>query len=103
MSSSPILIAVLGLLGLPGVTSIVVGLIRKASDVGGVDPRAIVWLVSAVVTAAILATTGGASLPTFGGDPIAFVGLWLGWLTANAKAAEAVYDILLARLLPTPA
>lgn len=103
MSSSPIVIALLGLLGLPGVTSIVVGLIRKASEVGGIDPRAIVWLVSAVVTAAVLVTAGGAGLPTFTGDPISFVGLWLGWLTANAKAAEAVYDILLARLLPTPA
>lgn len=100
MESSPILIALLGLLGLPGATSLAVTLVRKISDATGTDPRAIVWLVSAVVTAVILVTMGGGGVPTFTGDPVAFVAAWGAWLTVNAKAAEAVYDILLARLLP---
>jgi len=101
---SPIVIALLGLLGLPGATSLVVTLIRKISDATGTDPRGIVWVVSAIVTGVILVTSGDAVLPGSTGDPVAFVGAWLAWLTMNARAAEAVYDLLLARLgLSAPA
>ncbi len=98
MDSNPILIAVVALLALPGVTSLAVAGIRSVSDALNIDPRGVVWLVSALVTVVIMASGTAEALPSFTGDPVSFVAAWLAWLTVNARAAEGVYDVLLSKL-----
>ncbi len=102
IESSPILLAVIALLGVPGVTSLVVGLIRAASTVAGVAPETVVYVVSLALTA-VIAFAAGDALPGLGDSGPATVAAWIAWATVNAKAAQAVYDILLSKLLPAPA
>lgn len=99
IENSPIIVAILAILALPGVTSMVTSAIRKVSDATGIKPEAIVYAVSLAVTGAILATTG-LDLPGIGDSPTATVGLWLAWATANAALARTVYEILHPRLVP---
>ena len=98
IESSPIIVAFLALLALPGVTSGVTGLIRGVSDATGIKPEAIVYLVSLAVTGAILATTGLA-LPVWADNPTVYVGAWIAWATANAALARTVYEILHPKLV----
>lgn len=100
MESNPIIVALLALLALPGATSLLVSLIRKASDASGVKPEVIVYVASLAVTGLLLAT-GTVALPAWTGDPTAYVGAWLVWGTANAELARRVYELLWQRLAPT--
>ena len=102
IESSPILVALLALLALPGGTSLVVSLIRRASDAAGVDPRVIVYVASLAVTG-LLILTGTVTLPSWAGDPSTYVAAWIGWGTVNAELARRVYELLLSKLTPTPA
>jgi len=102
MDSNPIIVALLALLALPGATSLLVSLIRKASDASGVKPEVIVYVASLAVTGLLLAT-GTVDLPTWTGDPTAYVGAWLAWGTVNAELARRVYELLWQRLGQAPA
>lgn len=102
LESSPIIVALLAMLALPGVTSLVTSTIRRASDSLGIDPRVIVYTASLVVTGVLL-VTGTVEFPAFDGDPAAFVGAWLVWGTTNAELARRVYELLLSRLTTTEA
>lgn len=97
MESNPIIIALLAILALPGVTSLVVSAIRKASDSTGIDPRVIVYAISLVVTGALV-FTGAVDIPAFSGDPGAYILAWLTWATVNAELARRVYELLLSKV-----
>lgn len=102
MDSNPIIVALLALLALPGATSLLVSLIRKASDASGVKPEVIVYVASLAVTGLLLAT-GAVALPAWSGDPTTYVAAWLGWGVANAELARRVYELLWQRLGQAPA
>ena len=97
MEQSPIIVAVLALLALPGVTSFIVSVIRKATDAGGVKPEVIVYVASLAVTG-MLVLSGTVDLPAWGGDPSSFVAAWIAWGTVNAELARRVYELLWQRL-----
>lgn len=103
MLENPILVFVVAVLAVPGVTSLLTSAIRWLADNAGIPPRVSVYVASIALTGAVLATGGGGALPSFDGNPVAFVSAWLAWATVNARAAEAVYDLLLSKLpgLPT--
>jgi len=98
IESSPIIVAALALLALPGVTSVATSAIRTVSDASGVNPRVIVYVLSLVITGAVL-VTGGVDLPAFVDDPTAYVGAWIAWASANAGLAKTVYEIFHPRLI----
>lgn len=99
--SSPIVVAVLALLALPGVTSALASLIRKASDSLGINPRVPVYVAALILTGVIVATGGLGSLPALAGDPAALVGAWLAWAVATAEIARRLYELLWERV-PVP-
>lgn len=99
LEQNPIIVAVLALLALPGVTSFITSLLRRATDAGGVRPEVVVYVASLAVTGLLL-LTGGLELPAWTGDPVALVGSWLAWGTANAELARRVYELLWQRLTP---
>jgi hypothetical protein len=72
-------------------------LIRKLSDALRVDSRVIVYIASLAITGLLL-WLGKESLPQWAGDPAAYVGLWLAWLTINAELARRVYELALEKL-----
>lgn len=93
----PIIVALLAVLALPGVTSLVVSAIRKASDVAGIKAEVIVYVASLLVTGALV-LSGTVDLPAFAGDPAAYALAWIAWATANAELARRVYELLWQRL-----
>lgn len=97
IEQNPIIVAVLAALALPGATSLVVSVIRKASDALSVDPRVIVYVASLGITG-LLVANGVTPFPALGGDPSAMVGEWIVWGTANAELARRVYELLLSKL-----
>ena len=99
IESSPIIVAILALLALPGVTTIATSVIRSASDAIGVNPRVVVYVLSLVVTGLVL-ITGGAELPAWVDDPTAYVGSWIVWASANAGLAKTIYEIFHPKLVP---
>jgi hypothetical protein len=100
LEQNPIIVAVLALLALPGVTSFIVSLIRKATDSSGVKPEVIVYVASLAVTGLLLGT-GTIDLPAWSGDPTAYVAAWIAWGGINAELARRVYELLWQRLAPT--
>lgn len=102
LEQNPIIVAVLALLALPGVTSFLVSLIRKATDAGGIRPEVIVYVASLAVTG-LLVATDTVSLPAWTGDPTGYVAAWITWGSVNAELARRVYELLWQRLAPTPA
>jgi len=102
IGSSPLIVAILALLALPGVTSLVTSVIRKASDALGIEPPVIVYVASLIVTGLLIAT-GSVTLPGWTGDPAAYIMAWLAWATVNAELARRVYELLLSKLFPSPA
>lgn len=102
VESSPIIVAILALLALPGATSAATSVVRAISDAFGVNPRVVVYLVSLAVTGLLL-VTGAVDLPAWAGDPVAFVGAWIAWAGANAGLAKTIYEILHPKLAPEPA
>ena len=101
VESSPVIVAILALLALPGATSIATTAIRTVSDGLGVNPRVIVYVLSLVITGLIL-LTGGVTLPDWAGDPALFVGALITWAGANAGLAKTVYEILHPKLVTEP-
>lgn len=95
--TNPIVVALLALLAIPGVTSALTGLLKKAKDATGIDTRVFVYAASLLVTGAIV-VTGGVTLPSLSGDPALAVGAWLAWLVANAEIARRLHEVLLERL-----
>ncbi|MBK7782378.1 MAG: hypothetical protein IPJ58_16705 [Ardenticatenia bacterium] len=99
IESSPIIVAILALLALPGVTTIATSVIRSASDAIGVNPRVVVYVLSLVVTGLVL-LSGGVDLPAWVDDPTAYVGAWIAWASANAGLAKTIYEIFHPKLVP---
>lgn len=99
LEQSPIIVALLALLALPGVTSMVTAAIRKASDAAGIGPEVIVYAASLLVTGALV-LSGTVELPAFAGDPAAYVLAWIAWGAVNAELARRVYELLWQRLTP---
>jgi len=99
---SPVLAFVLAVLAVPGVTSVVTTGLRMLSDSLGIRPAVAVYVASLAIVGAILAS-GGVELPAWTGDPVAYVGVWLAWATANAELARRVYELLLERVVPAQA
>ena len=97
MESNAVVAFVLAVLAVPGVTSLVTSVIRWVADNAGIPPKTTVYAASLVITGIVLAT-GSVDLPSWAGDPILYVGAWIAWASANAKAAEMVYDVLLSKL-----
>lgn len=102
MLDNPVMAFVLAVLAVPGVTSLLTSALRWVADNLDVPPTTTVYGASLILTGIILAT-GGVELPAWTGDPVLFVGAWIAWAGANAKAAELVYDLLLSRLFPAQA
>ena len=102
VESSPIIVAILAVLALPGVTTIVTSVIRSASDAIGINPRVIIYLTSLVITGIVL-LSGGVALPAWADDPTAYVGAWIAWTSANAGLAKTIYEIFHPKLAPEPA
>lgn len=104
MEDNPIIIAVLALLALPGATSAVAAVLRRASDTLGIDPRVAVYVAALALTGVLVATGAGGALPTAGGEPTVVVGAWLAWATATAEIARRLYELLWQRVPvePTP-
>lgn len=98
VESSPIIVAILALLALPGVTSVATSVIRTVSDAAGVNPRVVVYVLSLAITGVIL-VTGGVELPAWADDPTAYVGAWIAWASANAGLAKTVYEIFHPKLV----
>lgn len=96
---SPVVAFVLAVLAVPGVTSLVTTGLRWISDNLGVKPTVVVYVASMAIVGGILAS-GGVELPAWAGDPVAYVGVWLAWATANAELARRVYELLVERLVP---
>ena len=99
IESSPIIVAILALLALPGVTTIATSVIRSASDAIGVNPRVVVYVLSLVVTGLVL-ITGGVELPAWADDPSAYVAAWIAWSQVNAGLAKTIYEIFHPKLVP---
>ena len=57
VESSPIIVAILALLALPGVTSVATSAIRTVSDAAGVNPRVVVYVLSLAITGVILGSS----------------------------------------------
>lgn len=98
VESSPIIVAILALLALPGVTTIATSAIRTVSDAVGVNPRVVVYVLSLVVTGLVL-LSGGVDLPAWVDDPTAYVGAWIAWASANAGLAKTIYEIFHPKLV----
>jgi len=91
----PVWLAIVAFLGIPAVTSGVTGAVKIVSAYTGISPKVIVYLVSWLVTGAVIAWQG----PVIAnGDPVAVVGEWLLWTTANAELARRLYAALWERL-----
>ena len=99
IEQNPIIVALLALLALPGITSAASSIVRTVSDAFGVNPRAVVYVVSLAVTGLLL-LTGGVELPGWAGDPVTYVGAWLAWAGANAGVAKTIYELLHPKLAP---
>lgn len=95
----PIVVALLAILAIPGTTSAVASVVRTVSDAFGVNPRAVVYVVSLAVTG-VVALVVRDSLPAWAGDPTLYVGAWLAWASANAGKAKTIYELLHPRLAP---
>jgi len=95
--TNPFVIALLTLLGLPVVTSVVTTILRRVSDVSGIDPRAIVYVASVFVTIAVVLLTNP-ELPAFAGDPAVMALAWLAWVTSNAELARRLYEAVVSIL-----
>lgn len=92
---SPIWLAVLGLLGIPAVTSGLTAGIKYVASATGISPKILVYGASLIVTGLIIAAAG---LPAIVEDPTVTVGVWLGWATANAELARRLYEVLWERV-----
>lgn len=99
--SNPVIVAVLALLALPGVTSGLAALLRKASDSLGINPRVPVYVAALLLTGVLVATGAAGTLPALAGDPSALVGAWLAWAVATAEIARRLYELLWERV-PVP-
>lgn len=96
IEQSPIIVAVLALLAVPGVTSFVTGIAKSIAP--SVKPETLVYIASLLLTGLWLWQSGG-DLPGIDfGNPAASVALWLTWAKVNSSSAQAVYDLLKAAL-----
>lgn len=93
VTTQPIMVAILALLAIPAVTSGVTAILRRLTDGTGLDPRVVVYAASILITGLIVAT-GAVTLPSFDGDPSAYMLAWLAWLTANGELARRIYEVL---------
>jgi len=94
VSSSPILVFVIAFLALPGIATVLTQFLTKGGE-RGIHPKAVVYLVSLVLTGIVLVMQGDASgIPTWTGDPILFIGAWQVWTATNAEVAKAIYRTL---------
>jgi hypothetical protein len=94
---SPIILAVVAILAIPAVTSGITGLLSWITEMTGVGPKVIVYVVSLLLTGVLIAG-GGGGLPQAGDDPAAWVAAWVAWTTVNAELARRVYELLNERL-----
>ncbi len=85
----------------PGATSIVTMVIRKLSDGLAIDPPLVVYAAAAALTGLLLAS-GAVPLPEWAGEPAAYVGAWIVWLSATAEIARRLYDQLRVWTAPPP-
>lgn len=92
---SPIWLALIALLAIPGVTSAVTGVIKWLAASTGIGARVWVYVASLGITGLIVLGTG---LPTTNGDPAMAVAAWLTWATVNAELARRIYEALWERL-----
>lgn len=99
VESNPIIVALLAVLALPGFTTAAVSVIRTVSDAFGVNPRAVVYILSLVVTGLLL-LTGAVDFPSWAGDPTAYVAAWLTWAQVNSGIAKTIYELLTPKLAP---
>lgn len=99
VESSPIIVALMAVLALPGATTAAVTVIRTMSDAFGVNPRAVVYVLSLVVTGLLL-LTGTVDFPSWAGDPTTYVAAWLTWAQVNTGIAKTIYELLTPRLAP---
>lgn len=98
---NPIIVAVLSLLVVPGVVSFVVARLRRLSD-DGVKPQAVLYVVSAVLVAVAMFTSG-AKLPGIDmANPAESILVWQVFTAAFTKYTGILYDVLLSRFWPTP-
>lgn len=86
----------------PGATSLITALVRRASDGLGLDPSLVVYAVAVVLTGALV-VLGPVTLPEWAGDPAAYVGAWIVWAAATAEIARRLYDQLRAWTGAAPA
>jgi len=101
VSTAPIMVAILALLAIPAVTSGVTALLRKLTDSTGLDPRVVVYAASVLITG-LLVFTGAVDLPSFTGDPAAYMLAWMAWFTVNAEVARRVYELIHPIVWPEP-
>lgn len=97
MTESILVAFIASVFAVPGVTSLITSVIRKATDTIGVDPRIVVYVVAYALVGGIMAS-GGIELPAWTGDPFLYVVAWSAVATATAEAARRLYDVLLSHL-----
>lgn len=84
------------LLAIPFAASLVTSALRYLVG-AGVNPRYLVWGVAFTITGYVYATSS-IDLPTFSGDPSAYVSAWLVMATGFSEFAKKLYDLILSRL-----
>lgn len=95
MTESLVLAFLGSVFAVPGVTSLVTSVLRRATDAVGIDPRLVVYVVAFAVSGGILAQT---DLPAWAGDPFLYVTAWSVVATATAELARRLYDAILSHL-----
>lgn len=98
--SSPIFLAVLGVLSL-GLDSWISSLLIKGKA-KGINPQQVVWGISAII-ALIAMWQAGVHIPVIGLlSPPVYVATWLALANGWAEATKLLYEVLLKRWLKAP-
>lgn len=90
---SPIWLALIALLGIPGVTSAVTGIVKRLAAATGIGSRVWVYVASLAITGLVVQ-----AVPVVTGDPAAVIAAWLTWATVNAELARRFYEALWERV-----
>lgn len=98
---NPIVIAVLALTVVPGIASALTALLRKGSD-GGIKPQAVLYVVSAVMTALVMFTSGSKLPLVDAANPTETIMAWQVFTGAFVLYTGTLYDVLLKRFWPGP-